>query len=427
MIDLSPAGITPLATSLACAGGPGTPKPGTAPLVSFSIGAVSAILGAMTDGVSALAIAVLFAGLSFDAGSFCQDGDVGDPGMTVDDWANALDYANPLTNVPAVLKAKQWFQHVIYPILCDCNDGTAPPPAVVTAPPALDTSPHTPPALLGPNCWSQDGTKFQSEPNGPLNWNDELPNIPPSQPSQVGFQVGIQTPLPTSASWTVTVGTEGANPLAVQGQLNFFTVGGTFIQGQGISFVSQAPGTTVTRTVPFPATAVNWNLGTENNVGGQSVATNSVKSTLTIYCTGQSPTSINTPCCPPDPSMDMRLAAIMDMLQQLLSLQPLGGPYQDTIRHSNLTGNGIITINPASSAIRVEVKNDLTNWPRHPQIPDYYFSLGFITPFAVGAPLRGQRLIYQHQTFTWPSYTDQIAYALEPSVQVDLVEQTRGA
>jgi hypothetical protein len=115
------------------------------------------------------------------------------------------------------------------------------------------------------------------------------------------------------------------------------------------------------------------------------------------------------------------------MLVELLSLQSLAGPYQDTIRHQNLTGNGTISINPASSAIRVEFKTDLTNWPHNPQTPNYYYSLGFVTPFAIGTPLRGQRIIYNRQTFTWPSYTDQIGYSMAPGLIFDLVELTRGA
>lgn len=70
----------------------------------------------------------------------------------------------------------------------------------------------------------------------------------------------------------------------------------------------------------------------------------------------------------------------------------------------------------------MEVNNPLTSWPNNPGTPNYYFSLGFATPFAGGTPLKGQRLVYNHQVFSWPTYTDAIGYTLYPDVNIDLIE-----
>lgn len=418
--------IRPL-LSLACGGNPGTPKPGSEGLINFGSLAVQGILSELTEGISEAAFVILFGGLTFNGTAFCGQGDVGDPGMSAQDWSDAVDYTNPVVNLPARIKAQQWFEHVIFPLVCDCSDGTAPPPPVTTGPPPVTTSPNTSPAPVGANCWDHSSTKTSSAPNTPLTWEDTLPEVTPTWSGAFAGVVGIQQPTPASITTTMTVGTEGTNPLAMQYQLTFYNSTGQVITGGGqVSNIQPGSGPQA-RNWAVPATAANWAIGSENNVGGATVATNRITMEATIYCAGQTPTTLLTPCCPPDPLVDQRLSAIMDMLTALLSEQSLAGKYQDTVRHAGLTGSGTININGATSAIRVEVKNDLSTWPQNPQTPTYYWSLGFITPVADGVPAKGTRLVYAQQLFEYLTFTDQISYALASSVQIDIVELTQGA
>ena len=412
---------------LACNGAPGIPKPGAAPIVSVTMGMAEAILTGMTGGVSAFALAVLFAGLSFDLGQLCGEGDPGDPGMTLTDWTNAINYAEPQLNIPAVKKARQWFVHAMFPVWCDCSDGSSPPPNSTIAPPTNSPPPGTPSAPVGGGCWNATQTSLPI-PNG---WDESYMNVFPVIPTPVQKTPppnAIQTPLPSGFTVTVQAGNEGSTPIGVSGNINLFTSGGVLIGASSPNWQNVAPGTSYTTPyTTIPTNAAAWNMALYNSLGGGALSTNTATITLTIYCQGQSPTTLQAPCCPPDPSVDLRLGALFDMMQQLLSLQALKGAYQPTITHAGLSGDGTITINPASSAIRVDITSDLSHWPNNPQTPTYFYSLGFITPYAVGTPLKGSRVVYNHQTFTWPSYTDQIGYALAAGVTANIVELTQGA
>jgi hypothetical protein len=413
---------------LACNGQPGVIKPGFERLVYVASPAVAELLiGLATDGAGAVLIAAFLGGKTYDLLNICTQPDPGDPGMTLDDWADAIDYANAGRQIPAARKAAQWFVHVMWPTWCDCANGTSPPPNTTTPPPNGSGNPGLQPGPLGGGCWTHSDTRTSTDPNNPINWNDILPDIPPTNPATQGNQVGIQTPIPSTISVTATIGSEGDNAASMSWNINFFNTGGTAIAGSGNGIAQMPPGTTRTLNVPVPPTAANWHLSSSSGVGGGDTLTNSVGMSVTIYCQGQSPTSTTSPCCPPDPATDQRLGAIMDMLTQLLSLQSLAGPYQETVHHNGLTGQGTISINPASTAIRFDVTSDLSSWPHNPQTPNYYYSLGFVTPFAVGTPLRGQRLIYNHQTFSWPSYTDQIGFTFPLGITANLVELTQGA
>jgi hypothetical protein len=416
------------AADLACAGQAGVLKPGLERSVYVTGAAVAAIADKLVKDVETRAVlGGLLAGVTFDLTHVCGSGDPGEPQMSPQDWIDALDYARPEVNIPAGAKVLQWFTHLMWPLWCDCTDGTSPPENTVTPPPVSDADPNTAPGPIGGGCWNNTRTKPTNTPNGDLDWNDIFPAVPPVPPIGTFGRVPIQSPLPSSVTATLQVAANGSNPLSMAGNLNFFTAGGTLITTSTIIWHNIAPGTSSTQSATVPTNAASWQLLTQTDAGASIVPTNDVGMQLVIYCEGQSPTSVITPCCPPDPSLDLRLRGIMDMLTQLLSLQRLEGPYADTVRHAGLHGQGVISINPASSAIRLEVQTDLASWPHNPQTPNYYFSLGFITPFAVGTPLRGQRLIYQHQTLTWPSYTDQIGYTLADGLVVDLVEMTQGA
>jgi hypothetical protein len=412
---------------LACNGQPGVAKPGTDRIVYMGIGAVEAIIGELTSGLGAVAAATWFAGKSYDLLTVCGSPDPGDPGMTIQDWVDLVDYARPQVNIPAGQKAAQWFTHVMWPVWCNCSDGTTPPANTPPGPPPNQPNPNSPSGTIGANCWYQTKTKATNKANGSLFWGDVFPAVPPTFNDSSGGTAGVQTPIPSSVTITLHSDAAGSNPLPMNATLTFHTTSGANIPPGAGGSETTANGPIVSFSAPIPATAANYTLVTQTNVLGGDVSTNNVTVTATIYCQGQSPTSVPQPCCPPDPSVDLRLGALMDMMTQLLSLQPLQGAYQDTIHHTGLSGEGTISINPASSAIRFDVTSDLTNWPNHPQIPTYYLSMGFVTPFAVGTPLKGQRLVYNHQIFTWPSYTDQIGYSFAAGLSANLVELTRGA
>jgi hypothetical protein len=141
---------------------------------------------------------------------------------------------------------------------------------------------------------------------------------------------------------------------------------------------------------------------------------------ITFYCDG--PPRPQQPCCPPDETSQQLLFQIWSTVQEILA--DLGGkrPFVDSTVHAGLTGTGAVAISPSAAAIRVDITARGDPWPDNPGTPDFLFSIGFITPFAVGTPLRGSRLVYDHQIFQYPSYTDQIGYTLPAGVTISIVE-----
>jgi hypothetical protein len=418
--------VTPAAT-LACNGQAGQPKPGFERNVTLGTQAVQGLLSFLTKGLPIPGIAAFLGGKSYDLQNVCGSPQPGQPDMSAQDWTDALDYGNPALFLPAQEKAQQWLLNAMWPSWCDCTDGTSPPPSAPVGPPGGSNDPGLDPRTIGGGCWTQSGMKSSDQPNAPIDWTSLLPVIAPPTPVGSPPSVGVQSPLPSSVTLTASCDNSGSTPVDQTVYMDFFNAGGTAITGSQITVQCTPGAPAVTKNGAVPATAASWNLGSFASEGGSVIATNTVSLSFTIYCQGQSPTSLNAPCCPPDEITDQKLGAIMDMLTQLLSLQALAGPYQDAASHSGLTGQGTISINPASSAIRFDVTSDLSGWPHNPQTPNYYYSLGFVTPFAVGTPLRGQRLIYNHQIFSWPSYTDQIGYTFPVGITANLVELTQGA
>jgi hypothetical protein len=144
---------------------------------------------------------------------------------------------------------------------------------------------------------------------------------------------------------------------------------------------------------------------------------------LEFFCGTNTPTTPVVPCCPPDPSLDIRLRRIEQLEQIIINL--LGTPlhhHTDGTRHANLRGAGSILLVDSVDAIRVEVTTDITNWPHNPGDPNYYLSMGFITSIAAGSPLKGWRLVYGAQTYPIVVYADQIGFTLPDGITIDIVE-----
>jgi hypothetical protein len=418
--------IRPL-LALACGGAAGVIKPTSQRFTYISASALALIFAEITDGLSLITLTAFLAGQTYDLFGICASGDPGDPGMSAQDWADAVDFGNPVVNLPARTKAGQWLIHYMWPNWCDCADGTVPPANTVTQPPAGSANQGTPPAGAGANCWDNTVTEPPTLAQGQAyDLSKAQPQLPASYAGGP-YVFHLPTPTPASVELFVTPNQEGSNAEGVNVFVNWFNANGTSVQ-PGFQFSALTPGeTTDSGLIPVPTTAVNWDFAVTNVSGGGVASTNTCTLRLVIYCAGESPTTINSPCCPPDPSVDARLSAIIDMLTALLSEQSLQGAYQDTVRHAGLSGSGTIAINAATSAIRVEVKSDLTSWPSTAQVPTYYYSLGFITPSSSGIPSKGTRLVYATQIYSYLLYVDHIDYALAAPVVIDVVELTQGA
>jgi hypothetical protein len=229
--------------------------------------------------------------------------------------------------------------------------------------------------------------------------------------------------LPTPLPQNIRFRWQGSTPNTSASNLRFdFADASGALVGGFASLGSAAPTYDQTiNIIPVPAGATAWHLELQQFAFSPDAGKPfSSTATLQYDCAGlNSPT---TPCCPPDPNLDIRLTQITQLLYELLSKSGSQGAYVDGPAHTGLSGQGTISISPSSRAIRLDVTSDLGSWPHNVQTPTYFFSLGFVTPYAVGTPLKGTRLIYNHQTFSWPTYTDTIGYTFSPGITANLVE-----
>jgi hypothetical protein len=203
-------------------------------------------------------------------------------------------------------------------------------------------------------------------------------------------------------------------------------VGSNGLSTGGVTFgdYNGTTGLVQTGTHTIPAGTTSWACISNN---ADSVA-HSFSVEISFFCSGQQPTGVATPCCPPDPSVDIRLRSIQNMLEYVMDHLPSSASSTISVgtQHPAVTGDGTLTLVASCAAVRVHVTTDLSTWPNHPGSPNYYLSMGFITSIAAGSPLKGWRLVYGSQTFPIAAYADQIGYTLPPGITATVTELLPG-
>jgi hypothetical protein len=119
----------------------------------------------------------------------------------------------------------------------------------------------------------------------------------------------------------------------------------------------------------------------------------------------------------------------MGALQQLLELvrnlhNGTAGPisWHDGVRHTGLSGAGSFVLSGAAIGIRVDMTTLPVGQPPLQGDPTFFWNAGFVTPIALDSPLRGQRLVFEHESMTLPNFTDSIGYTLLNGTVVDITE-----
>jgi hypothetical protein len=408
---------------LACGGLPGKQKPGMGLNIVVTATAIEGLIGILESPLAALAILPIVAGKAYYLQTFCGAPQPADPVLTDQDFRDALDVGNVVASGNAGLRINQWLDYMLWPLMCDCTDGTSPPPVTNTTVPGLGVNPGLPAGPTGANCWAASAT-FQSASVQTTYFNSLFPRT--SDMPDAGYPANqkaqhLPLPLPTSLTASVTTHNMGSTNTLWSWTLQFLDASGAPLGTGSIFSPSLSGDTTYTASANVPASAVGARFFAQGPVPNRTDF--SYEPSLTLYCGTQTPTSIATPCCPPDATVDVRLRRIEQLEQVIIKLlgHALVG-HVDGTRHSNLSGSGSIVLVDSVDAIRVEVTSDPSGFEVNPGTPNYYFSMGFITSIAAGSPLKGWRLVYLHQTYPIVSYADQIGYTLAPGVHVDIVE-----
>ena len=84
----------------------------------------------------------------------------------------------------------------------------------------------------------------------------------------------------------------------------------------------------------------------------------------------------------------------------------------------------MIALAPTTRAVRWTVQTFPPNVGVYPGTPDYFFNLGFITPFIESSSLKSWRVSFSPQTMALPEACHQVAYDLAPSLIIEIAELT---
>lgn len=421
---------------LPCAAG--TAKPGVDPVVTL---AGSGLAGFLTRilGPKAAPFAAVLGYVSQQTSGFCAAGPPVLPTLTATDYANlileSLGIASPDSTV--VAKLTDVVHYYLWYDLCQCVGVATPPPTLSVEPPSapgLNDGYGPPPnspcidVTKGVNGLNSGFTRTFSpsdiRPIGSLteqffssatlttavmtNW-DGAPTVP---------AVKLPNPLPINLTGVVSDVVAQQNNFAQTLCCSILNAAGaittdTFIlHGFNGSVITQP-------SVPYVFKTGDDRLVLFNIVGGQP-AGGGYQAHVQLNCTGA---GVSSACCPPDPTTNALLVQIKNLIEAL-QLGGGGGPtsWKDGPRHTLLGDHGHFVLSKGAVGVRAEVHTLPPTSPPHTGDPTYYYDLGFVTPMAIDVPLRGQRLLFNPQSFALPQFADGVAYTFLHGTQADLVE-----
>ena len=389
--------------------------------------AVDGLVAGLGTPLAAGVLAPIIVGAVYDLNHICPSGDPGDPVLTVVDYVKAWTGADLFDKQGAWDRIQQWFVHMMFPLWCDCADGSSPPPATSAPLPPAGNNTGLPSGTATGPCWDVHiVTAYAAGTTPGVHQLATESYVPGPFVTGMTGGAGITSaaalpPGVTQFTTTASAEFEGSSTTNATVGMFCFNASKAFLNVAGIV---TTPSTPFTHTWTLPTGTAYWSVGVLNEPGNSPV---DVDIALSFLCSGQQAGQITTPCCPPDPLLDARLTLIIQLEQALIQLVNNNiGSHVDGTRHTGLSGSGSVVLVDSVDAIRVEVTSSLAGWPANPGVPTYFFSLGFITSIAAESPLKGWRLVYGSQTFPIVSYADSIGYTLPPAVTIDIVELLPG-
>lgn len=415
-----------------CGGGTSVPYTLFQEAVTVTSVGVGAFLERLGLGRAAVPVAMALAGVTFVPQQLCAVDPPADPGLTQADLLAVLNFEEAGPAAVAADKIRQWFLSQYWWVLCHCETGTTPSPPSPSDPGGVATDTGLPPGVPAP-CWTAevgDSGVFLLDNGGlPADFfhflNQALPQTttvtvqgPDTRLTTAPAQV---LPGGTIANITARWRTTGAFNQVPWVRLLFADIAGTVLGG--FSITPNAPTSDQTHVLPAPpANAHSWYLvntfGNTGDIGASWTATLD----FSYQCATGEPQPVLA-CCPPDPYLNAQLSQIYGLLQSIsdrLALEPTH--WVPGAHHGPLSGFGSFPLTGKAVALRVDMVTPPTGTTINDGSPPFYWDAGFITPFVLDSPLRGQRLVFTPETMQLPSFTDTIGYTLLHGCTVDITE-----
>lgn len=428
-----------------CGGGTSGPQAGVGSVITLTSIGVEAFVAGLGFPEIAPTVAAIVAGITtIDVAAYCGTDPPADPVLTSTDLVNAIDLLDPSVSLPAQARVAQWFLHRYWWQICQCTSGTATPPAAPSNPGIISTNPGIP-KNTNAICFSGSVTDTTLGFTGPgLHQHDLSPNLLPPGASiisnfgTVGSTTGVTMPayaIPagaTSITWAPRTILRQAGISAGAAQIstfNVFDASGNHLGGLDIyqTLGAAVTPTTIARgtTSIWPTAGTHWSIACGAFVGSGVTVQNQTQSIdTTIACTGF---PLETPCCPPDPTIENKLNQIIGLVQAIFQSLPVPiNSLSEGAVHAGLTGSGSF----ATAAPTIAAKVNVTTIPGYVGLesvdPTQYFDLGWFTTSAAEGNYKSRRIEKVPELYWLDPLTDQLHYTLNPGVVATITELSRG-
>lgn len=417
-----------------CGGGPSQARPGLIGNAFSTASGITAFLSGFLPLPVAIAIGAVAAVETFDVAQFCTIDPPADPGLTAQDM---VDFMNPSalnTYLPALQKVRTWWRHVYWWQVCECSTVPTPTMPAPSNPGNQSQNPGLPSGSTQ-NCYETKAGYLATGVSSGTTVADLTAAFLPSSADTISVSLNLEghtipmravrIPSGVSAVFAQSQNGGAASPAGVNahdGSIHAWGATGNDLGSLAQIFNSQnALVGTAAQGAPLPTGAQYISLGVFNtadvSVSGKEM---SWSSDIRYICG----TQLATPCCPPDPALEFKLNQLFQLVLNLQGQAAASPPtgWTDGIRHSGLEKAGSFHLAPGAIGVRFETSSIPPGFQVSPGDPNFYWDLGFITPFALGSPMRGWRLLYNPHSFHLPDFTDQIGYTLASGVVSAAVE-----
>lgn len=415
-----------------CGGGASAAQPGYGTLVSVGIASIAATLNNVPTPL-AMAAAGYIGALGYELSTFCTTDPPAMPTITAGDWAALLTVSDPVAHLAAVSKFEDLFGNVFWPTFCECTSTTTPaPPALPSPPTGLPTVNPTslPTAPQSGHCWDKvANSTFSLIPSTYTDIssafiNTGTPKAVTAPSGYSGANVAYPTPNALNGGYTYSMKAAAVGGYVTNASMIFWDSTGVMTS---VTSLYATHDVLISHAESGVSPGGYWAIYAAGGQTGVPTPT-TITGELWFDCTGSPSGSVQTPCCPPDPSLQAlleNLTALVTSIYQSLPT-PLSSYASGTV-HAGLSGNGTVTLATQALAVRVDITTDAPALGAAAGDPVYLYDRGYIVPVINSAPVRQlTRVAYNPQMFLLPALTEQVGYSFAPGVVATITELTAG-
>jgi hypothetical protein len=327
-----------------CRGSGSSANPVYGTVVAVTSTAIEAFLVTRMPRPVAQFFSPILAGITYDLETVCSGQAPTPVALTDQDVRDLSNIADPIPYFLAANKLKDWFLAQYWGVICVCGDGQPAAPVSAPALPTVGVNPGLPTGSPAPPCWDMRATTTQAVGTTPAVVNNMTARYLPG-PLVTGM-TGVGTldgasPIPpgtTQFTWSASSQWDQAGTGQAFADLVIFDDTKTVIAPTPTLCAGNNVG--AGETLDLPAGAKYLMIRATNNV---PTSTWTMDLEVQMFCEGQPPGSLVTPCCPPDPIISRRLDQILGLVT-LLQRQVAPFAYVPGVLHSALTGHGELSV-----------------------------------------------------------------------------------